>query len=168
MITKHIQFNPYFIFPSRKVGVSIATCSSCHRKFASTADNQPPVCRSCRGGTLTPPKSKPGFQLGPNIQFISSPKISRPSKQSHTPTTVAGSNRRTKLSPLSCKICNASFLYRRCLFRHLRENHSGIDMNNLTQYIEVGSIELEEEMTEANGERMDCRVDSMLATLLCK
>ena len=31
-------------------------------------------------------------------------------------------------------------MYRRCLFRHLRENHPGIDMNNIHDYIETETV----------------------------
>lgn len=40
---------------------------------------------------------------------------------------------------MSCKICNVSFHYKRCLFRHLKENHSGIDITNLHKYIDASS-----------------------------
>ena len=47
--------------------------------------------------------------------------------------------KRGNIPPMSCKICNVSFHYKRCLFRHLKENHSGIDVNNLQKYIDGAS-----------------------------
>ena len=49
-------------------------------------------------------------------------------------------SRRGRLNPLICKLCGISFFYRRCLFRHLRENHAQIvDVNNLPEYIETNT-----------------------------
>lgn len=46
--------------------------------------------------------------------------------------------RKSHLPPLTCKLCGICFIYRRCLLRHLRETHTGLDMNNLHKHIEVG------------------------------
>lgn len=43
---------------------------------------------------------------------------------------------------MNCKVCGASFLYKRCLLRHIRENHAELDLNNITQYIQVRSHDI--------------------------
>ena len=66
---------------------------------------------------------------------------------------------------MSCKVCGTSFVYRRCLFRHLRENHPGIDLNNIHDYIETETVanegvSLQDEGTESQNTSMNVTVGS--------
>lgn len=58
---------------------------------------------------------------------------------SHSQSTASSSVHRKPKKPstvsVSCKMCGASFVYRRCLLRHLKENHPNVDQNNINSYI---------------------------------
>ena len=72
----------------------------------------------------------------------------------HRPSPQEGPKnklRRLSNAPMSCKVCGTSFVYRRCLFRHLRENHPGIDLNNIAEYIESEASSNEETRAPEEG-----------------
>ena len=49
------------------------------------------------------------------------------------------------MNPLVCQLCGISFFYRRCMMRHLRENHAGlVDVTNLDQYVEIQQVPSDE------------------------
>lgn len=130
--------------------VAVFICSGCNRKFAINSDpNQVPShCRNCRNSLLatdtttiatehqqsssssTPATSSPAIK--PAIAFANNP---------HKQLKPKAGNRRGKFNQLICKLCGISFFYRRCLLRHLREQHAqAVDVNNIhgyNQYIEV-------------------------------
>lgn len=132
----------------RKSGsVTVSTCVSCNRKFAApfSATNTH-LCRNCRSSVATSmvaATSSPGITKSPvTLKFPSATNNSQKSLLTSTPKMTKsgggggkqgsgsggiGSGR--NLIPMKCKICNTSFRYRRCLFRHLRENHPGIFWN---------------------------------------
>ena len=135
----------------------VSTCVSCNRKFAApySATNTH-LCRNCRSNvatsmvaaasspTVTKSPTTLKFTLATNSAqkslLTSTPKVTKSGggKQgSGSGSGGIGSGR--NLVPMKCKICNTCFRYRRCLFRHLRENHPGIDQDNLMQYIDMAS-----------------------------
>ena len=128
----------------------MSTCVSCNRKFATqSSSTYANLCRTCRSTGLTGsatspnPTSKSSISLNTSKSLITStPKFSKPGgaalgaggKQGGS---ALGSGR--NLVPMKCKVCNTCFRYRRCLFRHLRENHPQIDQDNLMQYIDMNA-----------------------------
>ena len=139
----------------------MSTCVACSRKFATqTSSDYAHLCRSCRSSgsaSMTSSTTSPSASKSPSsLKFpsnltnsqksllTSTPKISKPGgvvgsggKQGFSGGNSIGSGR--NLVPMKCKICNTCFRYRRCLFRHLRENHPGIDQDNLMQYIDMNA-----------------------------
>ena len=123
----------------------ITNCSGCSRKFATNQVGG--KCKNCRGNIIPPPTSQ--TRAVPSLLKSVSAHIgsSRPVLSS-TPLKSgrkSGRGRKVSQPPVSCKLCNMSFVYRRCLFRHLRENHPGIDVNNIQDYIETAKVEDVEE-----------------------
>lgn len=133
----------------------MSSCVSCNRKFAApSASAHANLCRTCRS-TRTTDATPTGASKSPSdLKFsskssnsqksllTSTPKLSKSggdgnsgSRQGSGGTLGSGRN----LVPMKCKICNTCFRYRRCLFRHLRENHPGIDQDNLMQYIDMNA-----------------------------
>ncbi len=49
--------------------------------------------------------------------------------------------KKRKSVPQKCSLCGAGFVYRRCLLRHIKENHPNVDTSNLEQYIQQPSVE---------------------------
>jgi hypothetical protein len=131
--------------PAKKqnLGVVIINCTSCGRKFATNQlDPQAEgKCKNCRS-TGTPATIVPLSTVSASV--IKS--LSLPSTSSATPvlsstplkpvTGLKSKARKISKPPTACKMCGTSFVYRRCLFRHLRENHPGIDLSNIHNYIE--------------------------------
>ncbi len=120
---------------SSNLGVVISTCTSCSRKFATQRSNQglPLLCKNCRQNPLPTPLAG----MAGTLVAVATPV------HSSTPTKLVkpvSSGKRSNLPPLLCKLCGICFHYRRCLLRHLRENHTGVDINNLPAYIEIGSV----------------------------
>ncbi len=117
-------------------------CKGCNRKFALNSDPSqiPTHCRNCRFGiisatndntTLTDDHSKTTPITKTVIDMSINPKKQLKPK----------SNRRGKFNQLLCKLCGISFSYRRCLLRHLREQHAqSVDVNNLHGYNELIDI----------------------------
>ena len=147
---------------SRNLGVIITSCNLCNRKFATNQidPQQGAKCKNCRSNgtssslaqtTVLPTTVLKGMSLsgGTTHPVLSS----TPLKSS--PTTGSKSKvRKVSNPPVSCKVCGISFVYRRCLFRHLRENHPGIDLNNIHEYIETEKVEevrVEDDSTTAPG-----------------
>ena len=135
-------------FPYLSV-VAVFICSGCNRKFAINSDpNQIPThCRNCRDGTVP---NEPAITTEQSSS--SAPSMTTPSPVVKGGTAVANNpnkhlkpkvTRRGKFNALICKLCGISFFYRRCLLRHLRENHAqAVDVNNLhgyDQFIQVVS-----------------------------
>jgi len=135
------------------------TCSTCSRKFATQCsdddDDITTLCRNCRTSAEnelenTSTTQQQALQLTPASVSVVPADISTaacfPTVSSQIPilsSTPAKPKpyqrrRRSQLPPLNCKICGFCFIYRRCLLRHLRETHTGLDMTNLQQYIEMG------------------------------
>ena len=89
---------------------------------------------------------------------------------SSTPNTASPGGSKNKVrkvtaTPMACKVCGTSFVYRRCLFRHLRENHPGIDLNNIHDYIETETVanegvSLPDEGTDSQNTSMNVTVGS--------
>lgn len=132
----------------------MSTCVSCNRKFAApfSATNTH-LCRNCRSSIPTslvaatsssPAVTKSHLTLkstsnSQKLLLTSTPKTAAKSgasggggggsggKQGGSGSGGLGSGR--NLVPMRCKMCNTCFRYRRCLFRHLRENHPGIFSN---------------------------------------
>ena len=130
----------------------MSTCVSCNRKFAApfSATNTH-LCRNCRSSIPTSlvaaTSSSPAVTKSHLTQkstsnsqkllLTSTPKTAAKSggggsggsggKQGGSGSGGLGSGR--NLVPMRCKMCNTCFRYRRCLFRHLRENHPGIFSN---------------------------------------
>lgn len=133
----------YLPFLSRTVAVF--TCHGCNRKFATNTEpgQIPSHCRNCRSaGAPSTTIHISNVTTGPQgITVMTSPSPIL----SSTPLMVSAHkqlkqrvSKRGKLNPLICRLCGVSFFYRRCMFRHLRENHeSGVDVNDMQQYIEI-------------------------------
>ena len=129
----NFTFYIHVIHLSRNLGVTIATCTVCSRKFAAqrSSESSALLCRKCRGSGGPPQASIHTMSLrtsgsGPAgaIPVLSS----TPAKSSKQ---AAHAGRRTKLPPLTCKLCGVTFIYRRCLLRHVRETHSEVDINDI-------------------------------------
>lgn len=119
----------------------MSTCVSCSRKFAApySATNTH-LCRTCRSSvansSMVAPTTSPTITKSPmssqkSSLLTSTPKMAKSAggsggKQGSGSGGI-GSGR--NLVPMRCKVCSSSFRYRRCLFRHLRENHPGIFSN---------------------------------------
>ena len=115
----------------------IARCVECKRKYA-TDQLDPQMggkCKICRSKGAPSNQSPPLVLLGPALS--STP-------QRLIPGGVKNKVRKIATVPMSCKVCGASFVYRRCLFRHLRENHPDIDVSNIHQHVETESVTAEE------------------------
>lgn len=146
----------------------MSTCVSCSRKFAApySATNTH-LCRTCRSSIATSmvaATSSPqattsssvplkAMNSSQKLLLTSTPKVTKSGGGSGSGGKQGsgggggsggiGSGR--NLVPMRCKICNTSFRYRRCLFRHLRENHPGIFSNKdiysyvmyMTLYIQI-------------------------------
>lgn len=100
------------------------------------------LCKNCRQNSL------------PTSVAATSVAMATP-VHSSTPTRVTKSlpsGKRSNLPPLLCKLCGICFHYRRCLLRHLRENHTSINVSDLAAYIEVGSVQTK---PQEKGQR-DC------------
>lgn len=146
------------------MGVIITNCTSCNRKFATNQvdfqlGGKCKICRSTgtpltgltQSNVPTPVIKSLSMPSGTSHSVLSSVLSSTPLK------STAGSKskvRKISNSPISCKVCGICFVYRRCLFRHLRENHPGIDLNNIHDYIETEKAEevpVDEESPAAPG-----------------
>lgn len=144
-----------------KLGVSVVSCSSCRRRFAaqqSSNGSGTHLCRNCKSGHSSENQQPPATHSGGATVMDASPQtpLNAPSSSSSslspssfalskalTPrvsSSAVKSGRRNKLTPMTCKICNTCFLYRRCLLRHLRENHNVVDLDTcgLSKYVEYG------------------------------
>ena len=156
--------------PHSSMGVVIVSCSTCYRKFATqrSAAGQGMLCRNCRsgGGADSAPGEGQLAITHATSTPISTHALSKTVVGFHntTPlksTTVAGGTRggkgrkRCSQPPVSCKVCGLTFVYRRCIFRHLREVHSIRDATEIYQYIGIGNEEgrgeLEEEGVGSGG-----------------
>lgn len=128
------------------MSISITKCSSCNRKFATDQldtqqEGKCKNCRSCETPLSTRLPTTPVIKslLTSGGSNSGGPILSStPSK----PRGNLGGQKTPKLrkvtnTPMACKVCGTSFVYRRCLFRHLRENHPEIDLNNIHEYIEI-------------------------------
>ena len=144
----------------RNLGVTISTCSACSRKFATQCsddddDDVTTLCRNCRPSAENElesisPAQHQTLQLTPASVTVVASDVSTVACYptvttqipilSSTPLKAKPNQRRrrSQLPPLNCKICGFCFIYRRCLLRHLRETHTGLDTTNLQQYIEMG------------------------------
>ena len=114
----------------------VTKCSSCGRKYATNhADPlQEGKCKGCRstGTPLTPvPPAVVPSTSGGSYPILTS----TPHRSIREPKAKI---RKISNTPISCKLCRSTFVYRRCLFRHLRENHPTIDLNNIHDYIDTG------------------------------
>ena len=125
------------------MGVVITNCMTCNRKFASNQvdPHQGGKCKNCRS-TGTPSASIAQVNVPTSvIKTLLTPTTTSQPMLSSTPhkSTSGSKSKIRKISnpPISCKVCGISFVYRRCLFRHLRENHPGIDLNKIYDYIET-------------------------------
>ena len=141
----------------------MSTCVSCSRKFAApySATNTH-LCRTCRSSVATSMVAATSSPQATSLSSVplkaanssqkllltSTPKMTKlgggsgsggkqgPGGGGGGGSGGIGSGR--NLVPMRCKICNTSFRYRRCLFRHLRENHPGIFSNkDIYSYIYV-------------------------------
>ena len=116
----------------------ITKCTSCNRKFATDQQGGGGKCKLCRStgtpNTLVPATSTKTLSalLGSSNTF---PVLSSTPQHKSTPKPKL---RKVSSIPMSCKVCGTSFVYRRCLFRHLRENHPGLDLGNIHAYIDSG------------------------------
>ena len=120
-------------------------CKGCNRKFAINSDpgQIPTHCRNCREGIIST-----NTTVFTTDQHSSSIKASTPVTKSVDMSInpkkqlKPKSNRRGKFNQLLCKLCGISFSYRRCLLRHLREQHSqSVDVNNLHGYNQfIGTV----------------------------
>lgn len=130
--------------PAKKInlGVSITSCTVCSRKFAAqrASDSSAHLCRKCRGSGGPPQASIHTMSL--RTSSGSTPAGGLPVSSSTPAKSKQGahSGRRTKLPPLTCKLCGVTFIYRRCLLRHVRETHSEVDINDIFRYVEQGSV----------------------------
>ena len=111
-------------------------------------------CKNCRSGNIVPLSSSssnliPAAILKPTdvSPYVASPPPQLPFSSTPHHKHSRKSNRPRKLSqpPVSCKMCGVSFIYRRCLFRHLRENHPGLDVGNIGEYIQTVKVENNED-----------------------
>lgn len=111
--------------------MAVFTCRGCQKTFGTNTDQgqMPNFCRKCRESSATS-----GSALFPKVSLtpiLNSTPIS-PAKQ-----VKRRVSKRAKLNALVCRLCGINFFYRRCMMRHLRENHAPvIDVNNLEQYME--------------------------------
>lgn len=137
--------------PHSSLGVVIVSCSGCNRKFATqrSAESQTQhLCRNCRGGlddgqavtahtTSTPVSSNSLRKTVAGFHNVT------PVKSPVAPVGGSGGKGRKRCSqpPVSCKVCGLTFVYRRCIFRHLREVHNIRDANEIYQYIGMGPDE---------------------------
>ena len=122
----------------------ISACTHCGRRFATQRSEQNQLCKTCHisvaQGTTTTISANPT-----NTHcIISVPQGDVVPAFSSTPIfqKAGRGGKRGNIPPMSCKICNVSFHYKRCLFRHLKENHSGIDLTNLQKYIDASSNQI--------------------------
>lgn len=140
-------------------------CSTCNHKFAINSDPNtvPTQCRNCRDGVLpSNVSSEPNHThfSSTSAPTLNTSSFSSPSVKPSASIVASNSNkqlkpkstRRGKFNPLICKLCGVSFFYRRCLLRHLRENHAQVvDVNNggnaYEQFIERASKEVVEDST---------------------
>ena len=148
-------------------------CSGCNRKFAINSDpNQVPShCRNCRNSVLSTDTTTIGTTEQQQSSSSSTPSTSSPvikpaiafASNPHKQLKPKGT-RRGKFNQLICKLCGISFFYRRCLLRHLREQHAqAVDVNNLhgyDQYIEVASQSSQESCSDLQKEGIDVSVPS--------
>lgn len=128
------------------LGIVISACSHCGRRFANQRSEENQLCKTCRISVIEGSASSNGCTMAPVATsqdehvpaYSSTPIFQKPGR----------GGKRGNIPPMSCKICNMSFHYKRCLFRHLKENHSGIDVNNLQKYIDASSHELIKKIRE--------------------
>lgn len=101
----------------------------------------PSHCRKCRTSgapstTIHITNTSPTVSL-PSPILNSTPLLTTARKQLKPRVSKRG-----KLNPMVCRLCGISFFYRRCMMRHLRENHTPVvDVENLDQYIEIIPIQ---------------------------
>ncbi|KAL5474901.1 hypothetical protein EMCRGX_G026926 [Ephydatia muelleri] len=117
----------------------IFACTHCGRRFATQRFEDNQLCKTCRLSVAQGPAPAPA--AGSSNAPISASQGDTVPTYSSTPIfqKPGRGGKRGNIPPMSCKICNVSFHYKRCLFRHLKENHSGIDVNNLQKYIDATS-----------------------------
>ena len=118
--------------------VAVFACNGCGRKFATNVEpgHVPSHCHNCRDSGA--PTIAIDITESPQaVATITSP-ILNSTPVLNTRKESKRLSKRGKLLPLVCKVCGISFFYRRCLLRHLRENHTDIvDINNLQEYIDM-------------------------------
>ena len=111
-------------------------CVVCKRKYATdTPDPQMGgQCKICHS------KGAPSNQTTVKSLLMTPDPVLSSTPRRLTPVGLKNKPRKVSSVHLTCKVCGTSFVYRRCLFRHLRENHPGIDLNNIHEYIEKESV----------------------------
>ena len=130
----------------------VSSCVSCNRKFAApySATNTH-LCRNCCSSvttsmvtatslpTMTKSPATLKFPSGTNNSqkslLTSTPKMAKSGGGGKLGSGSGGIGSGRNLVPMKCKICNTCFRYRRCLFRHLRENHPGIFSSKIKIFI---------------------------------
>ncbi len=116
--------------------MSIQSCVSCSRKFAHQSSTDK-LCRVCRGEPLQsecphhPTITLYTLLTGP-VGVLETSSISNNSTPRLKKRKVSSVTRK-------CSLCGTGFVYRRCLLRHIKENHPNTDASNLEQYIQPPS-----------------------------
>ena len=161
IVTQIYSFFTLFFLFCRNFGIVITKCIACKRKYATDqldpqSEGKCKICRS-RGGPANQTPVK-------NMLVVPDPVLSS-TPQRLSPGGSKNKLRKVSTTPMSCKVCRTSFVYRRCLFRHLRENHPGIDLNNIHDYIETETVanegvSLQDEGTESQNTSMNVTVGS--------
>lgn len=123
--------------------------------FGTNADpgQTPSHCRKCQPNAST-----------------ASPTVTTPSPLLNSTSLLTEARRqlkqrvskRSKLNPMVCRLCGISFFYRRCMLRHLRENHGPvIDTNCLDDYLEVVT-NTQEDTNSSQSSALDVTIGSEL------
>lgn len=137
-----------FIFSA----VAVFTCHGCQRTFGTNTEpgQMPSHCRKCRTSVSS----------GATLNTLSSTIASPSPILSSTPMLTGNKqikrrvSKRAKLNPMVCRLCGISFFYRRCMMRHLRENHGPVvDVDNLDQYLEVLQTTSQPELSSPSAQQ---------------
>ena len=136
--------------------VAVFTCHSCQRMFGTNAEpgQTPTHCRKCQPNAT----STSSNVVSPSPLLNSTSLLTEARKQLKKRVS-----KRSKLNPMVCRLCGISFFYRRCMLRHLRENHAPIiDHNRLDDYIEIVPSNSQDDTNSSQSGSLDVTIESQL------